>query len=202
MDIATPYIDAQALLCFYAGYRKPREKIRRMVQSGELIRLKNGHYLMRDKIQEGIPFEQVANWLYGPSYVSLEWALSFYGFIPERVYTVTSMTLGRAKEFHTPVGNFSYRTLPSASYAVGITHKEQSGFVGNFLIATPEKALADVVAISCKGLTKSELRTELLESKRIDPRIFQELDKELLEEIQESYRSRSVALFVDLVGTL
>ena len=78
-----------------------------MVKNEELIRLKNGFYLIADKIRQGpntiIPYEQVANLLYGPSYVSLEWALSFYGMIPERVHTITSMTLGRNKEYHTPI---------------------------------------------------------------------------------------------------
>ncbi len=106
--IETPYVDAQTLLIFLADYRKPRECISRMVKNEQLIRLKNGFYLIADRIKSGshtvIPYEQVANLLYGPSYVSLEWALSFYGMIPERVHTVTSMTLGRNKEYRTPIG--------------------------------------------------------------------------------------------------
>ena len=101
-----------------------------------------------------IPFEQIANFLYGPSYVSMEWALSFYGMIPERVYTVTSMTLGRNKQYHTPIGDFSYFTLPARYYPVGITQKKSPDFVGGFLIATPEKALADLVFKTCKDLIK------------------------------------------------
>src|ERR1700722_18741022 len=107
-SIETPYVDAQTLLSLLGDYSKPRECILRMVKGGEIIRLKNGFYLIHDKIQQGptnlIPYEQVANLLYGPSYVSLEWALSFYGMIPERVYAVTSMTLGRTKSYHTSVG--------------------------------------------------------------------------------------------------
>src|SRR5690348_11827407 len=108
-SIETPYVDAQTLLNLLADYRKPREAISRMIKNKELIRLRNGFYLIQSKIKNGsnsfIPYEQVANLLYGPSYVSLEWALSFYGMIPERVLTVTSMTLGRNKEYSTSVGD-------------------------------------------------------------------------------------------------
>ena len=204
--IETPYIDAQALLQLLADYRKPREAILRMIKNKELIRLKNGFYLINEKITQGtvkiIPFEQVANLLYGPSYVSMHWALSFYGMIPERVHTVTSMTLGRNKEYHTSVGDFSYFTLSPESYPLGITQKKSPDFVGGFLIASPEKALADIVFKTCKNLDKDQLKDELLESKRIDRECFHKLNKELLEEIAKSYRAKSVYYLTDLVGVL
>lgn len=204
--IETPYVDAQTLLRFLDGYKKPREAILRMVKNEELIRLKNGFYLISEKISHGsmkiIPFEQVANLLYGPSYVSMEWALSFYGMIPERVHTVTSMTLGRNKEFHTLVGDFSFSTLSSDSYPIGITQKQSSDFIGGFLIASPEKALADMVFKTCKTLDKDQLKVELLESKRIDREWFHELDKDLLEEIARSYHAKHVGHLIDLVGVL
>lgn len=204
--IETPYVDAQTLLNFLTDYRRPRECILRMIKNGELIRLKNGFYLIADKVQQGvnrvIPYEQVANLLYGPSYVSLEWALSFYGMIPERVVTVTSMTLSRNKEYHTPVGDFVYYRLPSDCYSIGITQKKAADSVGGFLMASPEKALTDLVFKTCKGLDKYQLKLELLESKRIDPSCFHQLNKGLLIEIAKSYRSKSVSHLVDLIGVL
>ncbi len=204
--VETPYIDAQTLLQLLADYKKPREAILRMVKNEELIRLKNGFYLISEKITHGsakvIPFEQVANLLYGPSYVSMEWALSFYGMIPERVHTVTSMTLGRNKEYHTPVGDFAYLTLSSESYSIGITQKKSPDFPGGFLIASPEKALADTVFKTCKHLNKEQLKDELLESKRIDRECFHKLNKELLENIAKSYRAKHVHYLAELVGVL
>ncbi|MBY0530113.1 MAG: hypothetical protein K2P51_08010 [Rhabdochlamydiaceae bacterium] len=205
-QIETPYVDSQTLLSLLTEYRKPRECIGRMVKNQDLIRLKNGFYLIADKVRQGsnliIPYEQVANLLYGPSYVSLEWALSFYGMIPERVHTVTSLTLGRNKEFHTPVGDFAYYKLSSKGYSVGITQKKAADFVGGFLIATPEKALADLVLKTCKNLNANQLKQELLESKRIDREHFHHLDKALLEEIARSYCAKSVNCLLDLVGIL
>lgn len=204
--IETPYIDAQTLLRILTHYKKPREAILRMVKNGELIRLKNGFYLINEKITHGsirtIPFEQVANLLYGPSYVSMEWALSFYGMIPERVYTVTSMTLGRNKEYHTPVGDFSYSTLSPDSYPIGIVQKKSQDFVGGFLIASPEKALADMVFKTCKNITKNQLKDELLESKRMDPECLSKLNKVLLEEITKSYNTKHVYQLIELIGIL
>jgi len=204
--IETPYVDAQALLNLLADYKKPREAILRMVKNEELIRLKNGFYLISEKITHGssrvIPFEQVANLLYGPSYVSMEWALSFYGMIPERVHTITSMTLGRNKEYSTSVGNFSYYTLSSESYSIGITQKKSPDFIGGFLLASPEKALADMVFKTCKNLDKDQLKDELLESKRMDQKSFHELNKDLLENIAKTYHSKHVYYLIDLIGVL
>lgn len=204
--IETPYVDTETLLTLLGNYKKPREAILRMQKNGELIRLKNGIYLISEKIQQQnttvIPFEQLANIFYGPSYVSMEWALSFYGMIPERVYTVTSMTLGRNKEYHTPVGDFSYYTLPAKCYSIGVTQKKTADFVGGFLIASPEKALSDMVFKTCKKLDKKQLQEELLESKRIDLEYLLDFNKDLLDEIANSYHSTAVYHLRDLIGVL
>jgi len=201
-EIATPYVDAQALLCLLSRYKQPREWINRMVKKGVLIRLKNGFYFIADRIKQPIPYEQVANLLYGPSYVSLEWALSFYGMIPERVHTVTSMCLGRAKEYHTPVGDFVYYPLNSASYSIGIERKSSPDLVGGFLIASPEKALADLVFKTCKGLDKTQIKLELLESKRIDIETLRNLNKAALNEILQTYNTKRTGYLMDLVGVI
>lgn len=204
-EIDTPYIDAQTLLILLADYKKPREAILRMVKNGELLRLKNGIYLINEKTRFDkktiIPFEQIANFLYGPSYVSMEWALSFYGMIPERVHTVTSMTLGKNKEYHTPIGDFLYFTLSSKCFSIGVLQKKSED-LGKFLIASPEKALADVVFKTCKGLDKNQLREELIESKRIDTLCFRDLNKELLNEIANCYQAKAVYHLRDLIGVL
>lgn len=192
-QIETPYVDAQTLLTFLSDYQKPREWILRKVKSGELIRLKNGFYLIQNKIEDGgVPYEQVANLLYGPSYVSLEWALSFYGMIPERVHTVTSMALGRAKEYQTPVGSFSYVSCKSATYSVGVDLKKAQNSTGNFFMATPEKALVDFVYVNCKNLKGSDLEVDLFESKRMDRETLAQLNKPLLLDIAKAYCSKNI----------
>ena len=64
--------------------------------------------------------EYLANLIYGPSYISLDYALSLHGLIPERVETITSVTTRRSRHFDTPFGTFSYRMLNGRRYAVGV----------------------------------------------------------------------------------
>lgn len=200
--LETAIVDAATLLTLFGEYKKPRHLIARLVNQGELIRLKNGLYLIEEKLwQEGqkrVPYPQVANSLYGPSYVSLEWALSFYGMIPERVFAVTSMTLGKKRDYTTPVGLFTYVPLSPKRYVPGVTLNRE----GSFLIATKEKALADLVYMSCRGLSKEEILIDLLESKRIERESLQKLDKTHLNEIAKSYASLPVQHLANLLGVL
>jgi predicted transcriptional regulator of viral defense system len=137
-----PYIEARLLKPFLSEYTNPRQWFSRLVKKGELIRMKNGFFVIAEKIENiRVPYEQIANLLSGPSYISFEWALSYYGMIPEGVYVVTSASAGKSKNYTTPLGTFDYISLSHDRYAIGIDQKQNAG--GNFLIATPEKALAD-----------------------------------------------------------
>ena len=121
---------------------------------------KRGHtskYISNDilSIRQCIPFdvfdyalrkqplssEYLANLIYGPSYVSLEYVLAYHGLIPERVETVTSVTTRRSRDFSTPIGDFSFRMLTKGRYECGADLVEADGV--SFLIATPEKAISD-----------------------------------------------------------
>ncbi len=197
----TPYITTQTLHVMLQDYKNPKDCIWRLVQSGELLRLKNGFFLIRHLIEKApIPFEQIANLLYGPSYVSLEYALSFYGMIPEGVFGCTSMTLNPRKNFRTAIGTFSYRHLSQERYTVGVSHKENQ--LGGFFLATPEKALADHVFQLCQGMTREELLTDLLESKRIEEDSLKTLDKKALWHIADAYHSKIVSTLAEAISSL
>ncbi len=64
--------------------------------------------------------ETVSNLIYGPSYISLEYALSFYNMIPEKSETVTAATNKRNKIFDTPGGRFTYRYIHPDLYTGGL----------------------------------------------------------------------------------
>jgi len=203
--IETPYVDAQTLLAHLTDYQNPRDWIARMVKKGELIRIKNGFYLIASRFMRGkvqYPYEQISNLLYGPSYISMEWAMSFYSFIPERVSVITSVTTGKNKEFYSPIGTFSYLHLNFARYSVGITRKTIINHLGGFLIASPEKALSDWVFFTCKDLNKKELLTDLVESKRIEKENLQSLNQDLLIEISRNYRSNTIQTLVEVIKSL
>ncbi len=122
-------------------YRFPRNKIGSLLQSGDIIRVKKGLYV---KAHEGFSRPVLANMIYGPSYVSQDFALSLYALIPEAVHTVTSMTLGRKKRFETPVGIFTYEPLPERMFSLALRRTEIT-FTQAFLVASPEKALVDII---------------------------------------------------------
>ena len=185
--------DYQVLLDALSGYRKPRDKITRLLAGGEIVRLKKGLYCFGEAFRrEPLSREYLANLIYGPSYVSLEYALSHYGLIPERVETVTSVTTRRSRDFDTPFGTFSYRMLKGPRYAVGAV-LETAGST-SFLIASPEKALADKVWTDKRfpGTRLSDYGTYLGDDLRIDREMLGKIDHARLQAIATAYDSAKI----------
>lgn len=201
-----PYeeFDYQTLLDAVHGYARPRMKISGMLAKGDIVRVKKGLYILGESLRRR-PFcrELLANLIYGPSYVSLEYALHFHGLTPERVDAVTSVTCGRSRTFDTPLGTFSYRMIPMEAFRTGMDRVELDDG-RSFLIAIPEKALADrIVADRGAGISsQKELHDYLLASLRIDSIGLRELDPARLTEIARLYRSRRVKLLADMVTRL
>ena len=122
----------------------PGEKIRMLEKDGQLIRLKRGLYVVSTEVS-GKPVNAClcANHIYGPSYVSQQWALRWYGLIPERVYTITSVTTKRTRAFENSLGRFTYEQVKPEYFFIGIDIVEEDGIT--FLMAGREKALCDMI---------------------------------------------------------
>jgi hypothetical protein len=169
-------------------------KISYMTKQGILIRLKKGLYTFGGLYQDSsVDTIAIANRLYAPSYVSFDYALSYYGLIPERVYEVTSATLYAKKVFETPFGRFAYRPIPMGAYALGVDwlYDEQDG--GKF-IATPEKALCDKIR-GDRGVGRlghEKMIDYLLYDLRIEQEALLELDVILIGEIAKRYKSHNL----------
>jgi hypothetical protein len=193
--------DYQTLLDSLRGYAYPRKKITSLLHKGEIIRVKKGLYLFGER-RRRLPYcrELLANLIYGPSCISLEYALHYHGLTPERVETITSVTCGRSRSFATPVGSFSYRMIPLASFSIGIDRIELADG-RSFLMAIPEKALADRI-MSDRGsgiTTQKELLSYLNDNLRIDMETLHSLDPGSLVTIAAAYRSRRLKLLASLV---
>lgn len=189
--------DYQVLLDSLKDYKKPRDKISGLLKRGDIIRVKKGLYVFGDDYRKGpISLEVLANLIYGPSYISREYALSYYGLIPEAVYLVTSMTLGKNKWFETPVGNFDYHALKQERYRIGI-QLEKVDERRHVLIASKEKALADLIYLTPKIDTVDEMREHLIENLRMEN--LQCFKKREMKEIAEAYQHSNVDL---LLGAL
>lgn len=135
--------------------------LKRACAKGELIRVKNGLYLIGEEDRRyGFHLNSVANLMVRPSYISLETALSYYSLIPEAVYTTTSVTTKRSNEYNTPVGIFSFAHLMQDYFNFGFYHLASEN--GPYLIATPLKALIDYIVVMNKNYKSvSDLEDDL-----------------------------------------
>ncbi len=168
-------------------YKNPRVKLNHLLKIGALIRVKKGIYIFGENFARS-PYssEVLANMIYGPSYVSLEWACQYYRLIPEKVMTVTSITTGRHKQFETPIGSFTYDHLSAKAFAVGVTFIQFSDHQ-RALVATKEKALVDLLVIRRGSFSsKKHFEETLLEDLRIEEEDLEKLDLVLLQQIYEA----------------
>ena len=111
--------------------------LHRYKKRGFIAQVKRGFYVFPDALP---PDAYIANKLYSPSYVSLEFAMSYHGVIPETVYEITSVTAKSTRHFETLGKTFSYRKIKKSAYT-GYTIERQGGI--NFYIADAEKSFVD-----------------------------------------------------------
>lgn len=193
--------DYQTLLVCLKEYARPRDKISALLKKGFIIRIKKGLYIFGDEYRRRPYFREIlANLIYGPSYLSLDFALQRYGLIPERVEALTSVTTGRSRKFFTPVGLFTYRKIPLEAFRIGMDRVEINDGRA-FLMATPEKAMADKLYDS-RGAgiqTQKKLSAFLEDNLRIDPVALRDLNSTDLDAIASRYRSKKIRLLSDLI---
>lgn len=177
-------IDYSVIVNSIGDYKSPKDKVAIMEKNGELIRIKKGLYVVSPEVSKRmLSKELIANHLYGPSYVSLESALSFYKLIPERVFVTRSVTAKRSKDFKTKLGDFDYIQLDSSYYSIGVRQE----IVDNqyaFLIATPEKAICDLI-VSTSGLriqSLKSMKSYLEDDMRIDFSVLENIDLKIIKE--------------------
>ena len=198
-------LNRSVILDMLKDYKRPNDKISELIKSGELITLKKGLYIPGIKTDlTGPETFLIANHLWGPSYVSLESAMSYWGLIPERVYEIKSITMKLSKKFKTPKGRFSYRFMPSPYYSFGIRSIELSpGQVA--LVALPEKALCDKIIATTGLVLRSPVQTRsfLLNDLRIDPEWLRKLNlRELRSWIADAPKKESLKMLVKTLEKL
>lgn len=196
--------DYQTLLDVLKNYERPRDKISDYLRKGVIVRIKKGLYIFGEGYRKK-PYsrELLANLIYGPSYISLDYALQYHGLIPERVEALTSVTTGRSRRFETPVGLFTYRKISVQVFRFGMTRVELDG-QSAFLIAIAEKALADKVqAVRGTGIkTLRQMREYLSDDLRIDESALRQLSPLHFDEIANRYRSRKIRILSKLIKRL
>lgn len=171
--------------------------IKRAIQKEYLIQIKKDFFLINKKFtKKGLNYFEIAPLIYGPSYISFESALSYHGWIPEAVRTITSASVKRSKEFDTPIAVFSYEHIPIKAFSYGIEQVRQENIT--LFIASPLKALADI-AFSRKRSWQT--LDDISEDMRIELENFKNCDKQLLLELIENYPSQKVRKVLNILKT-
>ena len=176
-------------------YANPAAKIRRMAEAGELTPIIKGLY----ETNASTPGHYLAGAIYGPSYISFEYALAQHGLIPEAVYSFTSATCGkgRKKRYDTAFGTYLYRDVPAAAFPYGTTLHVENGY--SFVMASPEKAVCDMLYALSPCANRTELKRLLFDDLRIDMRAFEELNRANMLELAALYDTRNHRLLVSLM---
>lgn len=176
-------------------YAAPKNKIQQLKKNGEFVRIVKGLY--ETDAQVFPPSLAVS--IYGPSYISFEYALSFWQMIPEKVSEYTSATLGkhRSKYFKTPLGNFSYSDVPEKVFPYDVLLQNMAG--RQYLLASKEKALCDLLYKKKPVKNLSEMKALLFDDLRIDEEIFSQLEKETLQFICPLYAKSNLNFLLKLV---
>ena len=194
----TEELDYLLIMNCLSSYKQPRDKLTKLLKTNQLIRIKKGIYVFGEEYRNRpYSLEILANLIYGPSYISFEYALAYHNLIPEKVTRITSACSKRIKQFTTPVGNFIYYYVAPLKYSVGIKI-ESIDENSNFLIATKEKALADYLARIKSFNNKDDLSEYLIESMRVDLKEFQKFNISLMEEISKTYNNKNVDLLCQI----
>ena len=174
----------------YDEYLNKETKLSRDTRDGKIFRIINGLY----ETDPNTPGYLLASSIYGPSYISFEYALSYYGLIPERVTTITCATFDKKKkkEYNTDFGVFTYRDVPTSVYPEEIILKEENNY--SYQIATPEKALCDKLYTLSPLFNYSNLENMLFNDLRIDQEVFGKLNVDKICKLSELYHSPNVEL--------
>jgi hypothetical protein len=142
-----PIIVSKDALRLEKGGQAIRNQLNRWHKKGLIIKLKRGIYLFNKNDRKGNPsLIFVANQLYGPSYVSLEYALNYYDLIPERVADLTSVSTKKTMRLKNELGVFIYQHIKPAAFRGFKLAKDEHGLP--LLLAEPEKAVVDFLYLN------------------------------------------------------
>jgi len=172
----------------YKDYTDINGKIKRDIDKGLLFPLVRGIYETNNFVDGFL----LASYIYGPSYLSFEYALSFHNLIPERVVLYTNASFGKrkSKSYQNHFGLYTYRDVPNAAFPFSVKAYEEDGYA--YFIASPEKALCDLLYIRKPVTSIKELKKVLFEDLRINKDMFEQLNFEEILFLSNKYISNSM----------
>ena len=185
-EIGTIPVTTSIIESLYPELKSANKKVTWLEKQGVIIRLKRGLYVVNPEHSgKTLSSELIANHLYTPSYISMSTALRYYGLIPEAVYVHQSMTVKHSRSFQTPVGSYDYKYISREAFLIGVRSMHKGDYA--FLIASPEKALCDLIANSSKVnlrymkdveiYLEQDIRMDMDEFYKMDETIFKDYIK-------------------------
>ena len=185
-EIGTIPVTTSIIESLYPELKSANKKVTWLEKQGVIIRLKRGLYVVNPEHSgKTLSSELIANHLYTPSYISMSTALRYYGLIPEAVYVHKSMTVKHSRSFQTPVGSYDYKYISREAFSIGVRSMHKGDYA--FLIASPEKALCDLIANSSKVnlrymkdveiYLEQDIRMDMDEFYKMDETIFKDYIK-------------------------
>lgn len=179
----------------YSSYSNPLDKIKRDVDNGNLIRLRRGIY---ETDSNAIP-HFLAAFILSPSYLSFEWALSYYGLIPEKVVAITSASLNirKNKTFLNKFGRYEFSDISTNAFSEGLTYLENGNCIVK--IASKEKAICDSLSKWRVVRNIKGLKELLFFDKRIDENEFKMCDFSLMKRLASLYNKGNLYLLIKLI---
>jgi len=171
-------------------------RIKRALNSGDLLRIKRGLYVLAPRFRKRPlnPYS-LSQYIYGPSYISLESALSHHGWIPEGVFPVTAVCLKKSRAFETPMGIFHFTRVPQHVLYTGMErHKDDAG--NFFFMAHPLKALLDYLVVRKRrwpdlGAVETDMR--------IEASLVLDVPGEVIDLLDANYTARAVHSFLGML---
>ncbi len=186
-----PLISSQYLKLVADESQSFKNQVSRWVKTGKLLRLRQGLYILNEEDRKINPSRlYISKELYSPSYVSMEYALAFYGLIPERVADITCISSKKTAVFQNFLGRFVYQHVPERCFTGFREMKDDSGLA--YYLAVAEKAVVDFLYLNLH-LFKDEFKLRASESFRLQN--LETLDQRNLlryAELFESHKLRRV----------
>lgn len=172
----------------YKDYADIHGKIKREIDKGHLFPLVSGIYETNASIDGFV----LSSYIYGPSYLSFEFALSFHQMIPERVIVYTNATFNKRKmkSYQNHFGNYTYRDVPKKAFPWMVQAYEVQDYV--YFIASPEKALCDLLYTKKPVTSVKALKMLLFEDLRINKEVFHQLSVQDIMFLSTKYLSNNI----------
>lgn len=179
----------------YFNYSNCLDKIKREAKSGNIYRLTRGIYETNKNVDPCF----LASSILSPSYLSFDWALSYYGLIPEKVVAITSASLNikKNKTYINIFGRFEFSDVSVNAFSEGLTYIECDDYIVR--IATKEKAICDSLSKWRVVRNINDLKELLFIDKRLDEDEFATCDFELMERLASLYGKINLDLLIKLI---